>query len=77
MGVTRLALQGDQGGDENRFEFSLGAGFKLHFTPQVGLRVDVKRHWTALDEDRDCDHCHDDGSSLGTTQVSAGLLFAF
>ncbi len=83
LGATRLDLGGDSDRSDTRFQGSLGGGFKVYFAPQVGFRFDVRQHWTVLDSNRDrddenCRRCNDNNNdSLGTTEVSAGILFAF
>jgi hypothetical protein len=78
FGATRLDLHDGDFSSDTRARFSLGGGFKLWFAPNAGMRMDVKRHWTAIDTDSDnCRHCDDENDVLGQTEVSAGVIFAF
>jgi len=73
LGATRLEL-GD-GSSDTRPQASIGGGLKLVFSDRVGFRLDARHHWTYLDHENDCRRCND--HSLGLTEVSAGLVFAF
>jgi hypothetical protein len=87
LGVTELDPQVGGASSETRFSGSFGGGVKIFFSDNVGLRLEGRGFWTALDDyDNDyyddccdfgcgCDYGYDDGFTQ--TQVSAGLIFAW
>ena len=81
LGATRFDPVGLTG--ETRFSWSLGGGFKLMFSDNVGLRFDGRFYSTLVDEDDDvfCDPfgCYrlDDSTYLLQGDVKGGIIFAF
>jgi|WetSurMetagenome_2_1015567.scaffolds.fasta_scaffold71582_2 hypothetical protein len=51
FGLTRMAPDRADLTTENRFSLSLGAGAKIFFTKNLGLRFDVRGIYTALNAD--------------------------
>jgi hypothetical protein len=86
LGVTELSPDVPGASSETRFSASLGGGVKIFFSDHVGLRLEGRGFWTALDDyDNDYyDYCCDDfdcgcdyGSEFTQGQASAGVIFSF
>lgn len=79
LGVTRLDPDLPDTSTENRFSLSLGGGVKIFFSDHVGLRLEGRGFWTALDEEEDRywdrDYVYDNDFTQG--QASIGLIFAW
>lgn len=84
-GVTRLDPDVPGADNEDRFSMSLGGGVKIFFNEHVGLRLEGRGFFTAIDDydsgcydDRwYCDDYYDDGDTLAQGQASVGLIFAW
>ncbi len=67
--------------NETRFSLGVGAGIKLLFNNNFGLRFEARGFTTVIDEGDDfCDHgdCYyDDGTYFLQGEVRGGLIFAF
>ncbi len=85
LGVGMLEVDYPGVSDEDDFSASFAGGFKLYFSPHVGLRFDLRGYWTNTDreeDDWDWDDCDDDcwygdWDDLTQTQASVGLIVAF
>jgi opacity protein-like surface antigen len=87
-GVTRLDPDVPGADSEDRFSLSLGGGVKIFFNEHVGLRLEGRGFFTAIDDydsgcyddDWDCDYYddyYDDGDTLAQGQANVGLIFAW
>lgn len=83
-GAARLdpRVAGTSAETETRFTGSLGAGLKMFFTPNVGLRFGGRYYGTSLPDSghRSCDRHFDSCENrdwLSNGDVTGGLLFAF
>ncbi len=83
LGIANLDpnIQGARA--ENRFAGSVGAGVKIFFSDNFGLRLEGRGFWTALDSNNgdgwdNCHHCDNgSGNTFDQGQASAGLIFAW
>ncbi|MEO8275190.1 MAG: outer membrane beta-barrel protein [Thermoanaerobaculia bacterium] len=85
LGVTNLDPQVPGAREENRFSGSIGAGVKIFFTDNIGLRLEARGFFTVLDSGNDngyyyddecgCDYQYSDTFDQG--QASAGLIIAW
>ena len=87
LGVASLEPDVPGASSEDRFSASLGAGVKVFFSENVGLRFEGRGFVSDYDsdsrdnddfcyyDDRYDDSCYDDSFSQG--QVSVGLIFAW
>jgi hypothetical protein len=87
LGVTQLDPDVAGASSESRFSASIGGGVKIFFNDHVGIRLEGRGFWTALDDfendydyccdgfDCDCDYDYD--SEFTQTQASAGLILAW
>ncbi|HEU5162956.1 MAG TPA: outer membrane beta-barrel protein [Thermoanaerobaculia bacterium] len=66
---------------ETRFAGSFSAGVKLHLSDHVGLRLDGKMLWIALEGEDDCySLCYEDGmygDGMLQGEVAAGVIIFF
>lgn len=86
-GVTELSPDIRGASSETRFSMSFGGGVKIFFTDNIGLRLEGRGFWTALDDydSYDYDYCcgygcycdYEYGSDFTQMQASAGLIFAW
>lgn len=88
-GVTELSPDVAGASSETRFSASFGGGVKIFFSDHVGLRLEGRGFWTALDDydsdydydfcctglGCDCDYGYD--SEFTQAQASVGLIFAW
>jgi len=81
LGVARLTadLPGGDDPKEDRPSLSFGGGVKIFWSEHLGLRLEGRGYWVALDEDDDRDHRDRwrDEDSLTQTEASVGLIFAW
>ena len=79
-GAARLDPDFPEVTAEDYFAGSLGAGVKVFFSPNVGLRFDARGYWTNLQTHYDDRSRHDRYNSSGdltTGEGSVGLIIAF
>lgn len=60
---------------ENRFSASAGGGVKVPLSRNLGIRLEGRGYFTALEEDDNCAICEDRNFYQG--QVNFGLIFSF
>jgi hypothetical protein len=80
-GITRLDPEFSGLDAEDRLSGSFGGGVKIFFSEHLGLRLEGRGFWTALDEDefddRDRHRRYDTEAGLYQAEATAGLIFAF
>lgn len=86
LGITDLNPDVPGAASETRFSASLGGGVKIFFSDHVGVRLEGRGFWTALDNydtgndsccGFDCDCNYDYGAEFTQAQASAGLILAW
>lgn len=81
LGVTQFSPADPFLENESRFSVGVGAGFKIMFSNNLGLRLEARGFTTVIDEGDDfCDHrdCYyDDGTYFLQGEARGGLVFAF
>ncbi len=81
LGVTELDPGDPVLDSESRFSIGVGAGAKVFFTQNFGLRFEARGFTTVIDEGDDvCDRrsCYyDDGTYFLQAELRGGLIFAF
>ena len=86
IGVTRFEPEPSDLSDEDRLSTSIGGGFKLMFSDNVGLRIEGRVFSTFLEDDEDfyCyddgyydDYCETDEDFFIQAQARAGLVLRF
>jgi hypothetical protein len=82
FGLTRMAPKPANLSVENRFSLSIGGGAKIFFTKNIGMRLDVRGIYTALDSSTEvfCSGgCTIKLTSSGfvQTDISAALMMRF
>lgn len=79
-GVANLRPDLPGAAAENRFSASAGAGVKIPFNRNVGLRLEARGYFTSLGDSNNCDRCYyDDGynQNLYQGETNVGLVISF
>ncbi len=64
---------------ETRLAGTFFGGFKLHLTDRIGVRLEGKMLWVALENDDRCNYCdyYESGEGMLQGEVAAGLIIFF
>lgn len=77
-GATQLDPDFPGADSETKFSIGLGGGVKIFLAEHIGLRLEGRGFWTAVDEDDDRYYDYgDDGDVLFQGEASVGLIFAW
>jgi len=80
VGAARLDPDFPQVSSDDYFAGSFGAGVKVFFNPNIGLRFDARGYWTNLQthyDDRSRHDRYNSSGDLATGEGSVGLIIAF
>lgn len=78
LGLARLEVGLPGTTDEDRPSASLGGGVKIFFSEHVGLRLEGRGYYIALDDDgNDDDDRWQNEDSITQAEASVGLIFAW
>lgn len=75
LGLAQISPELPGVSDEDRPSLSFGGGVKVFFSDNVGLRLEGRGYYVALDDDDD-DRWEDE-DSLTQAEASVGLIFAW
>lgn len=77
-GATLLDPSFPDADEETRFSIAFGGGVKVFLSEHVGLRLEGRGFWTAVDEDSDRYYDYgDNGDVLFQGEASVGLILAW
>jgi hypothetical protein len=76
-GVASINPKFKGAGTDDQFSVSLGGGVKAFFVEHIGLRLEGRFFWTALDSIQTSTATYDYKSHLSQFEANVGLIFAW